>query len=70
MGHIEQFFKWKKRTERKKWYKWIVNNISLFRQKSKLIDTQNVYDKSLLNFAVKKKIHKMPGFLFGLDFGT
>lgn len=27
----------------------------LFRPKSTLIDTQNVYDKLLLNFAVKKK---------------
>ena len=42
----------------------------LFRPKSTLIYTQNVYDKLLLNFAVKKKIHKMPGFLFHLDFGT
>ena len=66
MDHIEQFLSGKK--ERKKLYKWI-GNISLFRPKSTLIDTQNVNDKLLLNFG-KKQIHKMPGFLFCLDFGT
>lgn len=68
MGHIEQFFKWKKEQKGKS----CINNgnISLFRPKSTLIDTQNVYDKLLLNFAVKKKITKCTWIPFHLDFGT